>query len=243
MSLKGKLIVIEGLEGAGKSTVINKLKKRYGDKILFTREPGGTEFGEELREQLLNKELDPITKLFLFEAARREHFVNVLFPALEEGKLVIMDRFTDSTIAYQGFLENIGMNYIQNCNTLATAYTNLQLLNVHHVAPDLTIFLDVEFKTAQKRIRKRENNNMLDRLSMEEWDKVKNGYHFAFEQRDRTGKVVKIDTTELKEGEVITKVASTISEFLKKEKEYPKPNTEETIMETLRTTKLKPEED
>lgn len=248
MSLKGQLIVIEGLEGAGKTTVIERLRKQFSkrDTVLITREPGGTEFGEKLREMILEEDLDPITELFLFEAARREHFVNVVFPALQAGKLVIMDRFTDSTVAYQTFLQNIGYNYVQNCNTLATAYTNLQLLNVCHAKPDLTIFLDIEFKEAQKRIRAREKNNKKDRLNSDEFEAIRNGYQFAFNQIDRAGKVKQIDVTHLDASQVYCEVASVLTEFLKEysQKRAQKlPETEISIMDSLQTTKLREFED
>lgn len=248
MSLKGQLIVIEGLEGAGKTTVIERLKKQFSktNGVVVTREPGGTKFGEKLRNMILEQDLDPITELFLFEAARREHFVNVVFPALQAGKIIIMDRFIDSTVAYQTFLQNIGYNYVQNCNTLATAYTNLQLLNAHHVKPDLTIFLDIEFKEAQKRIRTRETNNKKDRLNSDEFEAIRNGYQFAFKQIDRVGKVKQINVTHLDESAVYCEVASILTEFLKeykKKKAEKLPEMEYSIMDSLQTTKLKEFED
>lgn len=250
MSLKGQLIVIEGLEGAGKTTIIEKLKKQFSKNknIVITREPGGTKFGEKIRELMLDDkaDLDPITELFLFEAARREHFVKVIFPALQSGKLVIMDRFTDSSIAYQSFLQNIGYNYVQNCNTLATAYTNLQLLNVHCVKPDLTIFLDIEFKEAQKRIREREKNNKKDRLNSNEFETIRNGYLFAFEQVDRDGTVETVNVTHLNESQTYSEVATILTNFLKKYKKIKDkgiPQTEESILDSLQTTRLKEFED
>lgn len=248
MSLKGQLIVIEGLEGAGKTTIIERLKKQFNktNGVVVTREPGGTEFGERLRKIILEQDLDPITELFLFEAARREHFVNVIFPALQAGKIVIMDRFTDSTVAYQTFLQNIGYNYVQNCNTLATAYTNLQLLNVNHIKPDLTIFLDIEFKEAQKRIRNREMNNKKDRLNSDEFEAIRNGYQFAFNQVDRTNKVRQINVTHLDESEVYCEVASILTGYLKEYKKKKAENHPEmtySIMDSLQTTKLREFED
>ena len=242
--LKGRLITIEGLEGSGKSTLMNLLQSKMKSKnVIFTNE-FSHEFGKQIYTMIKSKRYDPITELFLFEAARREHFVNVIFPALQKGKIVIMDRFTDSTLAYQGFFQDIGLNYVINCNNLATAYSNLQLLNVESVKPDLTIFLDVEFKTAQKRLRARANSNQIDRLDMEEFETIRNGYQKSFSQHSTSQKVETIDVTHLKPEQVLNKASQIIGRFLKDlkaERDNYGPEVEEelALMTTLQGTRLK----
>lgn len=241
---KGKLITIEGLEGAGKTTVLNKLQEKLKDnpKFVFTREPGGTELAESLRKIIIENELDPITELFLFEAARREHFVNVIFPALQEGKIVIIDRFTDSTAAYQGVYQNIGLNYIKSCNNLATSFTNLKMLQTDSLVPDLTIFFDIDFKEAQKRIRLRANNNRLDRLSHDEFNTIRNGYLVSFQQREHKSEIKTINTTNMNEREVLNYTLQLLIDYYKAEasKELTKEQKDElNLMTSLQSTKLK----
>ncbi|RKZ20429.1 dTMP kinase [bacterium] len=143
--MKGFFISFEGVEGSGKTLqsalLFNTLKNFY-DTIL-TREPGGTEAGEKIREILLHVSVDPVTELLLFCAARREHVERVIRPALEEGKIVICDRFMDSTLAYQGGGRGISFEIIQELNRISTG----------GLEPDLTILLDVPPEVGIKRIR------------------------------------------------------------------------------------------
>lgn len=137
--MKGKLITFEGCEGAGKSTQINFLKEYCAEhKIdaVFTREPGGTPIAEKIRQVILdaeNKEMDALAELLLYAAARAQHVAELIVPALNAGKLVVCDRFTDSTVAYQGYARGFDTARIEALNTLA----------LNGIAVDLTVFLDV----------------------------------------------------------------------------------------------------
>ncbi len=150
----GFFITIEGIEGAGKSTQMALLKEyleKRGKKVLALREPGGTLVGEKLRAILLNthegETIDPLTELFLYEACRVALVRNVIKPALDAGKTVICDRFTDSTIAYQGFGRGIDIKAIETLNSLASA----------GVVPDITLLLDIAPEQGLKRAFKRIN--------------------------------------------------------------------------------------
>ena len=111
---RGIFISIEGPDGSGKSTQINNIKeffKKRGMEVIFTREPGGTLIGERIREILLDKthtEMDPMTEAMLYAAARAQHVAQVIKPALNDGKVVVCDRFVDSSIAYQGYGRQLG---------------------------------------------------------------------------------------------------------------------------------------
>ena len=150
--MKGKLIVFEGGEGSGKSTMVNKTYNYLKDKgvdCIKSREPGGTLFGNDIRDILFNKDysctLDEQTKLYLFEAARREHYLNIIKPALDAGKVVLLDRFVLSALV----LQNTGnTNEIDMLNDLSTNYVKI----------DATIILDINPKLAIDRIK---SNNIM----------------------------------------------------------------------------------
>src|SRR5581483_9244297 len=123
---KGKLISFEGLDGAGKTTQIELLERwLVSRRIAYvrTREPGGTPLGVEIRNLLLNRPelaITPLAEAFLFQADRAQHFDKVVLPALNEGKLVITDRFFDASIAYQGYARGLGGELIESLSLLAT---------------------------------------------------------------------------------------------------------------------------
>ncbi|MCC7442056.1 MAG: dTMP kinase [Bdellovibrionales bacterium] len=133
----GRFITFEGTEGAGKSTLIGKVRERLeirGVRPVVTREPGGSPVAEKLRSLILGEAMDPRAELFLYEAARAEHLARTVVPALEGGRWVICDRFTDSTLAYQGMARGLPWNEVRAANRLAT----------RGLSPDLTVFLDVD---------------------------------------------------------------------------------------------------
>lgn len=135
---KGFFITFEGPEGSGKSThcaLLVKYLKSKGCDIVFTREPGGTKAAEAVRSILLNpaNTISPIAELLLYEASRAQHISEIILPALKSGKIVICDRFTDATIAYQGYGRNIDINIIRQLNNIAA----------QEITPNLTILLDV----------------------------------------------------------------------------------------------------
>ncbi len=143
-------ITFEGIEGAGKTTVIQEIGKildERGASVLVTREPGGSTFGTSLRRLLLScdTDLDPMAELYLFLADRAQHVSKVLRPALDRGDIVLCDRYTDSTIAYQGYARGLDKNELYTLNAIASG--GLQ--------PDLTLVLDLPVEEGLARAAKR----------------------------------------------------------------------------------------
>lgn len=174
--MKGIFITIEGPDGAGKTTVTQLIEKKLSESskvpIVTTREPGGIPIAEQIRDVILDKQntqMDDRTEALLYAAARRQHLIEKVLPALSEGKLVISDRFVDSSLAYQGFGRELGMEDIASINHFAT----------EGLVPDLTLFLDVDVKEGLSRIQKNRSNQMLDRLDKESQsfhERVYSGY-------------------------------------------------------------------
>lgn len=155
---KGYFITFEGGDGAGKSTQINRLMEHLencGFDVILTREPGGTDIGEKIRNIILdpeNKEMDAVTEAMLYAASRAQHVAQVIKPAIEEGKIVICDRFIDSSIAYQGFGRGLG-DSVSIINSYA----------VGEYMPDKTVLLKLKPQLGNKRISTREK----DRIELE----------------------------------------------------------------------------
>ena len=165
-------IVFEGVEGTGKSYQINKLytnlKKEKID-VIKTREPGGSETAEEIRNLIFSKKsnkLDKLTDFYLMNAARNEHVKKTLFIAKKQKKIVISDRFTDSTYAYQV----IGNKIDKKVNSINQNYI------LKNFKPNLTIVLKADFKTIYSRIKKRKENNKFDKLKTNFYKKAQNAY-------------------------------------------------------------------
>ena len=165
-------IVFEGIEGTGKSYQINKLYKNLKKKkfnAIKTREPGGSSTAELIRNLIFSKKsikLDNLTDFYLMNAARNEHVKKTLLPAKKKNKIVISDRFTDSTYAYQV----IGNKISKDINLINQKYI------LQGLKPDLTIVLKASFKTIYSRIRKRKNNNKFDMLKNDFYKKAQNAY-------------------------------------------------------------------
>ena len=164
-------ITIEGPEGSGKSTatetVINKLRE-LGYDVLKTREPGGTPISEQIRNVILdkdNKVMDGRTEALLYAAARRQHLVESVWPAVKEGKIVICDRYIDSSLAYQGGARGLGIDNIVDINMFATDNT----------WPDLTLLFDIPPEIGLERISLNKNRevNRLDLETLEFHKKVR----------------------------------------------------------------------
>ncbi|KLH96132.1 dTMP kinase [Brevibacillus formosus] len=177
---KGRFITIEGGEGAGKSTVIAKLYEELrarGVDVLLTREPGGIDIAEKIREIILNPahtQMDERTEALLYAAARGQHLAEKVLPALEEGKLVLCDRFIDSSLAYQGHARGLGIEAVYQINRFA----------VGDCMPELTLFFDVQPETGLARInasRGREVNR-LDLEGMRFHELVREGYQLVMER-------------------------------------------------------------
>ncbi|MEW6041971.1 MAG: dTMP kinase [Elusimicrobiota bacterium] len=135
---KGFFIVFEGPDRSGKTTQVNLLKswlKKKGFDIVLTREPGGTKLSESIRKILLDtkNKIIPLSELFLYEAARAQHTMEVILPALKLGRIVISDRYTLASVAYQGYGRNISLKLVNNLNKIAT----------FNLVPDLTIVLTI----------------------------------------------------------------------------------------------------
>ncbi|HHT66619.1 MAG TPA: dTMP kinase [Erysipelotrichaceae bacterium] len=167
-------ITIEGPEGSGKTTAVayavNELEKR-GYQIVRTREPGGTPISEQIRKVILDKNntsMDKKTEALLYAAARRQHLVEKIWPALKEGKIVICDRYLDSSLAYQGGARGLGVDNILQINSFATEGT----------FPDLTLLFDVEPEIGLARISANKNRevNRLDLEKIEFHRKVRNTF-------------------------------------------------------------------
>jgi dTMP kinase len=158
---KPQFITFEGPEGSGKTSVIQHLNKQLlalGHDVLVTREPGGVKLSEEIRNILLdnhNLGMDKKTEALLFAAARRQHVVEVIQPALEAGKMVLCDRYIDSSLAYQGHARDIGIEEVYQLNLFA----------IESLMPDLTLFIDVKPEVGLERVR--HNQRSMDRLDNE----------------------------------------------------------------------------
>ena len=164
-------ITLEGPEGSGKTTAVNfavdKLEK-MGYQIVRTREPGGTPIAEQIRNVILDKnntKMDPRTEALLYAASRRQHLVEKVWPAIKEGKIVICDRYLDSSLAYQGGARGLGVDNILNVNLFATENT----------FPDLTLLFDIKPEEGLKRIAANANRevNRLDLEKIEFHNKVR----------------------------------------------------------------------
>ncbi|MDE0299372.1 MAG: dTMP kinase [Candidatus Poribacteria bacterium] len=173
MAGRGLFITFEGVEGAGKSSQIRRLVgslEEDGVSVFVTREPGGTAISERIRELLLerrHRKMVSTTELLLYAAARSQHVAECIAPALEEGRVVISDRFGDATTAYQGHGRGLDLELIHRLNNVATG----------GLVPDLTIVLDVPVKVGLGRARRRRRS--MDRLEIENLEfhqRVRQGY-------------------------------------------------------------------
>ena len=167
----GKFITFEGIDGSGKSTLISAIKEKLlskgirEERIVVTKEPGGTEFAELLREVLARKvEREPLAELFALLSARHDHTKKKIIPALREGKIVICDRYLDSTFAYQVFGKGLEYYLVTHLNKIASL----------KLKPDLTILIDVDPKIALDRLKDRRDH--YESLGLEFFERVRYGY-------------------------------------------------------------------
>lgn len=187
MNKKGLFITFEGVEGAGKTTLIKKLVAFFAEKqrdVFLTREPGGSELGKKLRSIILNadEKICPSAELFLFLADRSQHVEECIKPALKAGKIVLCDRFIDSTIAYQGYGRGMDIAQLTNFNTVATG----------GLEPHLTFLLDLLPERGLKRAKERniEQNLTIDEGRFEAealqfHQKIREGFLALAEQKKR----------------------------------------------------------
>lgn len=177
---KGIFIVFEGGEGSGKSTILYKTYiwlKDLGYDCIKTREPGGINISEQIREVILNKEninMDGRTEALLYAAARRQHLVEKVIPALKSGQIVLCDRFVDSSLVYQGYARGLGIEEVYSINKFA----------IEDCMPDLSILFDIRPEIGMERIKKNSNREV-NRLDLEKLDfhnKVREGYSLIYNQ-------------------------------------------------------------
>ena len=187
--MKGLFISIEGPDGSGKSTQIENIRKFFADKnieIVFTREPGGTPIGERIREIILDnsfKEMDYMTEAMLYAASRAQHVAQIIRPALESGKVVVCDRFVDSSIAYQGYGRHLG-EAVEVINSYA----------VKECMPDVTFLLKVDPNVGKTRIKaNRETEDRLEHEKMAFHREVFEGYLEL--EKQYPGRIVGIDAS------------------------------------------------
>lgn len=159
---KGLFIVLEGPDRSGKSTQAKLLAawlKKKKKKVVLTREPGGTHISEKIREILLDPKgkIEPLTELFLYETARIKHTLSIILPALKAGKVVVSDRFTMSTTAYQGYGRQIPIKTVETLNKLATC----------GLKPDLTVIFNIPDRVFDERERRAQERSGPDRMERE----------------------------------------------------------------------------
>lgn len=188
----GTLISFEGPEGAGKSSILDAvlpLLEEKGISYITTREPGGVDIAEKIRQIILDPDhtsMDAKTELLLYIASRRQHLVERVLPALVAGKIVLMDRFIDSSIAYQGYGRGLSVEDIEWLNQFAT----------DGLKPELTLYFDLDVEEGLARIAKNQERevNRLDLEGLELHQKVRQGYLALSEKEPE--RIVKIDASQ-----------------------------------------------
>lgn len=215
MDKKGLFITIEGGDGSGKTTVlsfvIERLRKE-GYDIFLTREPGGNKISEQIRKIILDKnntEEDKKTEALLYAASRRQHMVETVFPLLDAGKIVISDRYIDSSLVYQGYARGIGIDEVYGINMFATDGR----------LPDLTILFDIKPEEGLKRIaaHRGQDADRLDREKLEFHQRVHEGYQIIKERfKDRFSVVDASKPLEEVEKEVYGILKTRIDSYLGK---------------------------
>ena len=173
VNMKNRFITIEGCEGSGKTSIIKLICEEFEKKgipYLSTREPGGSKISEQIRNVILNVDntkMDYMTEALLYAASRRQHLEEIVKPALNNDKVVICDRYLDSSLAYQGYARGLGIEEVYNINMYATS----------GFLPDLTIYIDIPVEVGLERIK--DNNRDVNRLDLEKvafHNKVREGY-------------------------------------------------------------------
>ncbi len=207
--MKGMFITFEGNDGSGKSSAIQAvydelIKENYN--VILTREPGGSKIAEKIRTIILDTDnlgMDSKTEALLYAASRREHLMKKIIPALNEGKIILSDRYLDSSLVYQGIAREIGVNEIYNLNKFA----------IDDYLPDLTIMLAVRPEIGMERIKN--NRHEFDRLELEKLEfhhKVYNGYKEV--AKLYPNRIVMIDGEKSKE-EVLQETKKVVMDFIK----------------------------
>ncbi|TXH63913.1 MAG: dTMP kinase [Burkholderiaceae bacterium] len=185
--MSGRFITFEGIDGAGKSTHIEALAARLGERgaeVVCTREPGGTELAEQLRELVLHRPMDALTEALLVFAARRDHVERVIRPALARAATVVCDRFTDATFAYQGGGRGFDLGLLSQLESWV--HGDLQ--------PDLTLWLDLPAQTAAQRRAEARAADRFEREDLAFFERVRAGY--AARMAAAPGRFARIDSSQ-----------------------------------------------
>ncbi len=214
--MEGLFVTFEGPDGSGKTSVIEavlkEIEKITQREVLHTREPGGSVISENIRKIILDTdhtEMDARTEALLYAASRRQHITEIIRPALSKGKLVLCDRFVDSSLVYQGYARGIGIDEVRQLNHFAT----------EGLIPELTIYLDIDAEEGLRRIQENRKETQYDRLDQEELvfhEKVREGYHKIYREADERVQV--IDASQPLE-QVIDSVMKIIQSFLQERDE------------------------
>lgn len=216
MSPIGKFIVLDGGNGAGKSTVLKAIEtylRARGEQVVMTREPGGTRIGEKIREVILapeTGEMCDVTELMLFAAARAQHVQEKIRPALARGEIVVSDRFDSATVSFQHHARGLSLELIHQLNEMA----------VQGLKPDMTIILDLDPAIGLQRVHSRgEGLDRLEKEHMEFLEKARAGY--LIQARARSERFVVIDATAPLD-EVITQALEIVERTLRVSKRAPR---------------------
>ncbi|UIP92441.1 dTMP kinase [Wolbachia endosymbiont of Anopheles demeilloni] len=178
-------ITFEGIDGSGKTTqselLANYFKQIHGENnVVLTREPGGTDFAEKIRGLLLKDNIDPISELLLLISMRHEHMEKLILPTLKEGKIVICDRFIDSTIAYQGYGLDVDLSLIRDLHKL-----------VEIKYPDITFILDIDVQVGLSRAK---DKNKYEEMSIDFYHKIRKGFQeIAIKESNRCNVITGIE--------------------------------------------------
>lgn len=207
MANKGYFITLEGGEGSGKSTQIKAIEsyfKKKGREVVITREPGGDTNAEAIRELVLNgaaNRWDPVSETLLFQAARAGHVQNLILPALHSGKVVISDRFSDSTLVYQGMCKGLGTDWVES----------LFQLTMPPIKPHLTILLDIDPKVGLARAKSRGGEERFESMGLEFHKQVRDGF-LALAKREPS-RIMVVDASDT--AEIVTqKIVAMLDQHL-----------------------------
>jgi dTMP kinase len=203
-NLKFMFITFEGIDGSGKTTQSKLLADYYQqihgeNNVILTREPGGTEFAEKIREVLLTNNIDPISELLLLISMRCEHMEKLILPALKEGKVVICDRFIDSTIAYQGYGLGVDLELIRKLH---------ELVEIKY--SDITFILDIDVNIGLNRAK---DKNKYEEMDVIFYNKVRKGFkEIAREEPSRCNVITDIEIKD--NNQVHAKIVKSLSKIL-----------------------------
>ncbi len=212
-NLPGILCTIEGVDGSGKTTLLKKLEQRFTQEnisVFFTKEPGATQIGKQLRSIILNKEtpLCPFAEFLLFAADRAQHFQEFIIPKLTNGALIISDRMADSSVVYQGYLKEIDLNKITTINNWC----------MQNMQPDLVFYLQITARDAQERIQAiRGLSDKFEEELLIHLDKLVYAFDTLFKDRDNVIIINALDDADIIADFVYKKIMDL---YLNKEKSY-----------------------